>query len=447
MVGIREEFTVEFNELNSKEIEEGLRSVYIIKDGKTEEYEVIDTREKLLEYLEGYTDIGERKKRILVTFECINICGIFENVIFLERFKIDSYSKPKLDDSLYLSFTNCEFFSDIELLGGDYKRIKINESTIQKNIFIRFINCEKSRINNVVFKEDVIFENSEIGTLNINTSQIMDNLLFQKVTIFNDFIMDKVMSNKDLDFVDCMFEGLSKLQLSVNGELNFLQCSFYKKSEIDFDELNGKISLYKTNFSDKCYLEYELLTNKEYKPLIFEDNYKKTKWNFLIVSDIYKSSGRTEQFLTTFFYFKKYERLEKKNKGTYRFTLLDYLIGITTKYYTSWERTLLTMGVIIVAFFMLYCCFPNLLVCKDAPMSSKNLFETVFEMFKNSNFDIHFLISKFGNTLYFTIITFTTVGYGDITPLNWMKLIVSLESFLGVFYTSSLVVALSRRFL
>jgi hypothetical protein len=139
--------------------------------------------------------------------------------------------------------------------------------------------------------------------------------------------------------------------------------------------------------------------------------------------------------------------LEKKNKGTYRFTLLDYLIGITTKYYTSWERTLLTMGVIIVAFFMLYCCFPNLLVCKDAPMSSKNLFETVFEMFKNSNFDIHFLISKFGNTLYFTIITFTTVGYGDITPLNWMKLIVSLESFLGVFYTSSLVVALSRRFL
>ncbi|MBC2478441.1 potassium channel family protein, partial [Clostridium beijerinckii] len=86
-------------------------------------------------------------------------------------------------------------------------------------------------------------------------------------------------------------------------------------------------------------------------------------------------------------------------------------------------------------------------MCKDAPMSSKNLFETVFEMFINSNFDIHFLISKFGNTLYFTIITFTTVGYGDITPLNWMKLIVSLESFLGVFYTSSLVVALSRRFL
>ena len=70
--------------------------------------------------------------------------------------------------------------------------------------------------------------------------------------------------------------------------------------------------LYKTNFSDKCYLEYELLENKKYEPLIFEDDLKKTKWNFLIVSDIYKSSGRTEQYLETFYYFKKYERLERK---------------------------------------------------------------------------------------------------------------------------------------
>ena len=59
---------------------------------------------------------------------------------------------------------------------------------------------------------------------------------------------------------------------------------------------------------------------------------------------------------------------------------------------------------------------------------------------KTSTLDINFLINKFGNALYFTIITFTTVGYGDIMPLNWMKLVVSLESFLGVFFTASFVV-------
>ena len=226
-----------------------------------------------------------------------------------------------------------------------------------------------------------------------------------------------------------------------------MQCSFYKKSEINFDAISGKISLYKTNFSDKCYLEYEILENKKYEPLIFKDDFKKTKWNFLIVSDIYKSSGRIDQYLETLYYFKKYERLERKDKNKDSFNLLYYLIGITTKYYTSWERTMLSMGFMLIVFFLLYCSFPNLLLCKDTTLSSKNLFVTIFEMYQTSTFDIQFLISKFGNVLYFTVITFTTVGYGDITPLNWMKMAVSLESFLGIFFTSSFVVALSRRFL
>jgi hypothetical protein len=189
------------------------------------------------------------------------------------------------------------------------------------------------------------------------------------------------------------------------------------------------------------------LENKEYEPLIFENDLKKTKWNFLIISDIYKSSGRIEQYLNTFYYFKRYERLERKDKRKGKYNFLEYLIEITTKYYTSWERTLLSMGLILVGFFLIYCMFPNLLIYKDTLIASKSLFGITFEMFEASAFDMNFLISKFGNVLYFTIITFTTVGYGDIMPLNWMKLVVSLESFLGVFFSASFVVTLSRRFL
>ncbi len=438
---------IEFNELNSKEITSESGIISVAKNDKILTYKVVDTKEKLFDYLARPVEYLEKKAGIVVTFECNNICGIFHNVIFLEKFKIDSYAEPKLEDSLYLSFTNCEFFNDVELLGADYKRIKINESIIMKNIFVRFISCEKSRINNVIFKEDIIMENSEIGTLNINTSKIEGNLLFQKVNILNDFILDKVKTQKDLDFIDCMFEGLSRLELDISGELNFLQSSFYKKSEISFEQLDGKISMYKTNFSDKCYLDHELLENKKYEPLIFEDDLKKTKWNFLTVSDVYKSSGRIDQYLETFYYFKKYERMERKSKNSRNFNLLYYFIGITTKYYTSWERTLLSMGVITTIFFLIYCSFPNLLLCNNMPLSSKSLFISIFEMYQNSAFDVNFLVSKLGNVLYFTIITFTTVGYGDITPLNWMKMAVSLESFLGVLYTASFVVTLSRRFL
>lgn len=444
---IKENLIIEFNKLDKNATLKDAEFVSIIKDGKQKRYVIVDTEEKLVKYSSNNNHCAESSLGILVTFECNNISGDFNNAIFLERFKIDSYSDSELDSCIYLNFNNCEFFHDVELLGGDYKRIKLNDSIIRKNLFVRFINCEKLRVNNFTVRENVVIENSEFGIFSANTSKFEENLLFQEVNVANNFILDKVKGYKELCFIDCRFEGLSKLELDISGELNFSQCSFYKKAEINFDEISGKFSLYKTNFSDKCYLEYELLQNKKYKPLIFEGNFKKTKWNFLIVSDIYKSSGRTEQYLETFYYFKKYERLEKKSKNKGDFNFLEYLIEVATKYYTSWERTLLTMGLIIMSFFLLYCFFPNLLVCKDIQLSSKSLFVAIFEMYRESTWDINFLISKFGNILYFTIITFTTVGYGDIIPVSWMKLVVSLESFLGVFFTASFVVTLSRRFL
>lgn len=442
----KEGVVIEFDELYKSDIQEGIEVISIIKDNKIQTYRIIDTEEKLLKYVSNSMEYAEKQLRILINFESTNICGNFYNAIFLKRFKIDSYCEPKIEESLYLSFNNCYFFEDVELWGGDYKRIKINDAIMEKNFFVRFINCEKARITNVIYKENLVMENSEIGKLYINTSKFQTDILFQEVSVLNDFILDKVVGMQNLIFMDCRFEGLSKLELEVNGELNFYQCSFYKNSEINFDELNGKFSLYKTNFSDKCYLEYELLENKEYEPLIFENDLKKTKWNFLIVSDIYKSSGRIEQYLETFYYFKRYERLERKHKRKGKYNLLEYLIEITTRYYTSWERTLLSMGLILVAFFLLYCMFPNLLIYKDTLIAPKSLFSITFEMFETSAFDMKFLISKFGNVLYFTIITFTTVGYGDIMPLSWMKLVVSLESFLGVFLSASFVVTLSRRF-
>jgi len=444
---LKEELIIDFNELCLDKIDKEAGFVSVIKKGHSRKYKIINTRKELMEHSSNSTNYSENRIGIIVTFECINIEGNFHNAIFLEKFKIDSYLDYDLKESLYLNFNNCDFFQDIELLGTNYQRIKINDSNIMKNLFIRFVTCEKMRVNNMIMHGDLAIENSDFIKFIANTSRFEENLLFQEVNVLNDFILDKVKGNKEMCFVDCRFEGLSKLELDVNEELNFSQCSFYKKSEINFDELNGKFSLYKTNFSDRCYLEYELLENKKYKPLIFENNFKKTKWNFLIVSDIYKSSGRTEQYLETLYYFKKYERLERITQKGYKFSLLDYLVEISTKYYTSWKRTLFSMVFIIMAFFVLYCLFPNLLICKDNVISSQDLFLSVFDMCKTSKYDMQFLISKFGNVIYFTIITFTTVGYGDITPLHWMKLVVGLESFLGVFFTSSFVVSLSRRFM
>ncbi|WP_426482170.1 potassium channel family protein [Chryseobacterium sp. R2ACT005] len=46
---------------------------------------------------------------------------------------------------------------------------------------------------------------------------------------------------------------------------------------------------------------------------------------------------------------------------------------------------------------------------------------------------------NFGNSLYFSTITFSTLGYGDYSPQGWLKSVAALESFLGVINTGFLL--------
>ncbi len=53
----------------------------------------------------------------------------------------------------------------------------------------------------------------------------------------------------------------------------------------------------------------------------------------------------------------------------------------------------------------------------------------------------------FSNAIYFSVITFSTVGYGDIIPLGPAKAIVMFEALCGLFTMSLFIVGLSRKYL
>ncbi len=51
------------------------------------------------------------------------------------------------------------------------------------------------------------------------------------------------------------------------------------------------------------------------------------------------------------------------------------------------------------------------------------------------------------DSLYFSIVTFATVGYGDYLPVGWVRLVSVLEGLSGIFLAPLFLVALTRRYL
>ena len=49
------------------------------------------------------------------------------------------------------------------------------------------------------------------------------------------------------------------------------------------------------------------------------------------------------------------------------------------------------------------------------------------------------------NSLYFSVVTFTTIGYGDYAPLGWLRFAAAAEGLLGLVLVAVFTVSFARK--
>ncbi|MBX4272101.1 potassium channel family protein [Clostridium estertheticum] len=315
-------------------------------------------------------------------------------------------------------YINDSYFTNAAIkISGDFK--------YSLDIFLQTVYSNNSyldfKINNISMRDKNTFEfediNFEGGKLNFEYSNLYNTHLIFKRCKLNTFLNISVDECKGVSFNNSTINsGIIKIDVK-NGceELSVLELLNVGVIDIDWDKNNV----------------YDAIVNRNSK------SYYDLAKQFLILKDSYNKLGYYEYEDKSYIIYKRYQLKAEYIEGTKNistkkriFNFIQYhlkriFIDFFSEFGMNPKRIVLLMLVIIGLYSLIYSFLP---IAYFAGLATDC-----------NNF------SKIYNSMYFSGITFLTIGYGDIHPLNIAKAIAVSEGFFGVLSMSYFVVTFSRK--
>lgn len=302
----------------------------------------------------------------------------------------------------------------------------------------------------------------DISLYEFNKYIMIDEILDLK-TVKNSQFENKKLKDiylENIEFFNCSFENSIFINCKFN-KVKFTNCSF-KNSILKFTRLNDMIierSNFKKSIFINCHIDYITIKDCDLKAFKLTESYiynlefddsLVTKFNEDTFFDELNNENNEscykfyraiaykfqENNLLTKYgeYLYMYKYIERKTlKGIKRFK--SDALWLICGYGERPTYALITSLELIFLFTILYLIFG--LKIGNEIISYKELFSTE----KPTNA----MIDDFIRAFHFSIVTFTTVGYGDITPFGYSIFISGVEMFLGVTLVGIWTATLARK--
>ena len=150
--------------------------------------------------------------------------------------------------------------------------------------------------------------------------------------------------------------------------------------------------------------------------------FKNKKSQYLLLCDAYKKNGEFENEDLAWV---EYMKVSGKLSKCY-IKPLYYFLDILGKFGTSIRRILFSITIVLLFFSFLYY---------------------LLDIVNTKSIMLNRSLTTYCDYLYFSIVTFITIGYGDLAPLHWIaRLLACFEGFLGVFLIAYMTIAVFRKF-
>ncbi len=366
----------------------------------------------------------------------------FKNTIYGEGnidFKFAKFSEGNI------SFERASFgigrkdFKNVEFGGGriDLRRVSFNDGDVsfegaefgQGKVNFRGSTFGKGNKNFDLAdfsNAEISFDSVAFGEGNISYNQAVANHISFNACSFNSFV--------DFRFAKCALLNLS------NSVIRDIVDMVPEKEEVVIKEVN----LVNTRILGRIFINWR--ENQVYKLIHDQEasTYFQKAEQFRILKENFRVNGQYEDEDLAYIEFKRCEALANLNhekSGTViekvfaypKFYFQKYVFDHIGRYATAPIRVLVnalsTVFVYGVIYFIFTKYFPGIgSVATTLPSEINH-------------------VEEFGNSIYYSAITFFTIGYGDYFAHGFLKFVAACEGFSGVFLMSYFTVAFVRKIL
>ena len=371
--------------------------------------------------------------------------------------KFKGYAEFNKTTFHYVNFKRAIFlttnFSEAEFQNADFSKAKFQEYT----------DFSKAK-----FQENTDFKRVNFQDANFGGATFQDNAYFSGATFQDNAYFGGATFQNIADFFGAVYQGTADFREATFQDVDFNTATFYKEVELAPENIE-KIDLRYTKFLfrsfitadltkalfHRCFTENMIFVDciwPKCKGLfgsytcIYEEKHMKDKdISFNQLETIYRDLKQNMQNHGDYdtageFYYREMEMRRKQYKILSPRWCKQNTLRLLCGY---GERPLRVIGMAIII--VIFSAF--LFQYWGIVMGEHTTEEQIIDYDLNLAFPTWNGVKDYLQCLYYSFVTFTTLGYGDVHPIGCSKIIACAESFTGAFFIALFVLVFGRKML